>query len=113
MIFKRGDIVRMNTPKMGGNLQDGLRPAVVISNNVGNEYSNILIVAPMTAIMKKLKQPTHVFIKGDGHGLRYDSIAMAEQITTISKDHVEYKLGRVDDKTLAKLDNAIRVALNV
>lgn len=113
MVFKRGDIVRMNTPRMGGNLQDGIRPAIVISNNIGNEYSNIITVVPMTAILKKLGQPTHVFIKGNGVGLRYDSVAMCEQITTISKFDVDFKLGRLEDDLLKKLDNAIKVALNV
>lgn len=113
MVFKRGDIVRMNTPRMGGNLQDGIRPAIVISNNVGNEHSNILTVVPLTAILKKLGQPTHVFIKGDGEGLRYDSVAMCEQIQTISKYDVDYKIGKLDAEILKKLSSAVKVALNV
>lgn len=111
--FERGDVIRINTRRRGGNVQDGMRPAIVVSNNMGNVYSDILTVIPLTTVMKKLDQPTHVVIKRELEGLRHDSVAMAEQITTISKNDVDYKICTVDDETMDKLNTAIRVALNV
>ncbi len=111
--FQRGSIVQINTTKERGNIQGGIRPAVIISNDCGNTFSNIITIVPLTRVMKKLKQPTHVVIKKGSSGLYHNSVAMYEQITTVNKVDVERLVGTVDSETMDKLNTAIRVALNV
>lgn len=111
MTLKRGDIVRIDTNKGIGHVQLGNRPALVVSNDVGNNYSKILIVAPMTGILKKLQLPTHVIL--NGYGLDYTSVVMCEQLQTINKDEVTKKIGSLNQEDLSKIDTALRVSLNV
>ena len=83
-------------------LQSGSRPAIVLSNNLGNKYSPTLLVLPLSSHIKKLNMPTHKLIKPDSHnGLKVNSMVLAEQVTTINKNMV-VKIGRIDDRALQK-----------
>lgn len=111
MDYKRGDILVINTEKGVGHVQMSNRPALVVSNDVGNEHSKILIVAPMTGVLKKLTLPTHVMLRG--YGLTYTSVVMCEQMHAIDKGQVTKKIGAVDQEDMIKIDSALRISIDV
>lgn len=91
-----------------GSEQGGVRPAVVIQNNIGNKFSPTTIVLPLTSRLKHLNQPTHVLlVKDDDNGLEVDSVVLAEAIRQISKKRILQFLGRV---TNPKDKNKIKLA---
>lgn len=95
--FKKWDIVIADLPKTRGSVQYGKRPAVIIQGNIGNLYSPTLLVIPLTKKIKNLSQPTHTLIRKDEmNGLKYDSMLLAEQTTTVDKESVE-KMGNICD----------------
>ena len=101
----------VNFGSPNGCAQAGMRPAVVIQNDVGNQYSPTVIVAPMTSRMSKANIPTHVLIsEGDG-GIKMDSLVLAEQITLINKFQIERTLGKLSSQSLNRIDRAIKVSL--
>ena len=100
--IKRGDILLVSLPsdKMGGSVQGGTRYCIVVSNNLGNKYSTVLEVIPLTSSQTKRILPTHLWI--EGFGLKKKSLVLAEQITTISKMRVIKKIGSIDDDRIIK-----------
>ena len=94
----RGEIHYCKLPKREekSNVQTGIRPCIIISNNANNRFSGIIKVMPITSKIKKLNLPCHVLIEADVfNGLTVDSMAMAEQVVTIEKDYVLEKIGRI------------------
>jgi mRNA interferase MazF len=83
-MIKRGDIYYVNFGQYQGSKQGGVRPAIIMSNNLNNRYSPTLTVVPLTSNLKKRDLPTHVFV-GKECGLNRDSLALAEQVTNIDK----------------------------
>lgn len=112
--FRRGDIYLCEFVEAGGSVQSGLRPALVIQNDIGNYYSSTLIVSPITSIIKKKEQPTHVLL-GEDNGLPENSMVMLEQIQTIDKKiHIREYIGFIKDKsTIRKIDNALAISLAI
>ena len=108
----RGEIYICDFVDVGGSVQNGLRPALVIQNNAGNKHSTTVIVSPITSIIKKDNLPTHVFL-GSKYGLPDESMVMLEQIYTVDKDyHIKDYLGLIDDKeTIRKINKALRISL--
>jgi len=106
--FRRGDICLCDFVDVGGSVQKGLRPAVIIQNDVGNRFSSTVIVSPITSTIKKIEQPTHVFISKD-FGLPEDSMVMLEQIQTIDKEfHIREYIGFIDDVSMInKINKAL------
>ena len=97
------DILQVNLKKVGGSIQGGERPVIVIQNNLGNKYSPTIIVMSLTSQNKSLKQATHLPIVADEeNGLSKDSILLAEQIYTVNKSDIIYKRGRIKDRNLQK-----------
>lgn len=91
--------------------QAGNRPVVIIQNNVGNKFSPTTIVAPLTSKQKKNSLPTHFLIRANSeNGLRTDSVALLEQIRTISKDALTGKIGRIDPSII---EPALKVSLGL
>lgn len=108
---RRGDIYFANLQSTGAHQQNGRRPVVVIQNDIGNMHSPTTIVIPLTSKMKKRYQPTHVIIEAnESTGLRVDSVALFEQIQTISKDWLEDKIGYVDCSTL---NSALKISVGL
>lgn len=106
MEYQKGDILyadlgnRKNT-----HIQTGVRPVVVLQNNIGNIFSDTVIVAPLTSKQKKMTQPTHVEIKKDiTNGLDTDSIVLLEQIRTIDEDKILKKMGIVSETDLHNIN---------
>lgn len=110
--FSRGDVclVAFNefTDK---NVQKGCRPAVIIGNNIGNKHSPILLVTPITSKTRKANMPTHVKIPSGEAGLPQDSIVLAEQIHTISKEQVQKKMGTLSRNFQDYVDEAVKISL--
>lgn len=100
--YNKYDVIFGEFPEVDGSKQSGYRPAIVMQNNIGNRFSPTLIVLPLTKKIKNIEQPTHVLIeKNIDNGLNFDSMVLAEQITTIDKNSVK-KIGRVVDRNLQK-----------
>ncbi len=107
----RGDIYFAQIPNGTLHEQAGNRPVVIIQNNVGNKFSPTTIVAPLTSKQKKNSLPTHFLIRANSeNGLRTDSVALLEQIRTISKDALTGKIGRIDPSII---EPALKVSLGL
>ncbi|WP_049817017.1 type II toxin-antitoxin system PemK/MazF family toxin [Paenibacillus peoriae] len=108
--IKRLDMWNVQLGSNKGSVQSGERPCVVIGNNIGNKYSPVVIVAPVTSKVKK-DMPTHVKVSGNDTGLYSDSIILLEQIITISKDQLDFKITELPDKYSDEIVNALSISL--
>ena len=108
----RGDLILVNFPDVGGSVQAGVRPAIVIQNNIGNKYSPCLIVAPLTSNISKNKTyfPTHVLLNKTS-GVAKTSIVLCEQLSTISKAKIVNYLGHLTPNEMRRIDQAICISL--
>ena len=114
MLVKRGDLYYANLSPVLGSEQGGVRPVVVIQNDVGNRYSPTIIVAPVTSRQTKTKMPTHVsIVASEEYGLPRDSVVLLEQIRTIDKQRLKDKIGSFDSRKMIQIDNAINISLAV
>ena len=114
MVVKRGDLFYANLSPVLGSEQGGIRPVVIIQNDVGNKYSLTVIVAPITSRMNKTKLPTHVKINAsEKFGLPKDSVVLLEQIRTIDKQRLKDKIGKFDKRRMSDIDNAILTSLEL
>ena len=111
--FKRGDIYYADFGIGVGSEQGGIRPVVIVQNNVGNKYSPTLIVAPLTSKLMKTKLPTHVMIRTSESGLAKDSIALTEQIRVIDKSRIKDYITSLTGITLARLNEALEISLGL
>jgi len=96
-----------------GSEQGGIRPVLIIQNDVGNEYSTTTIVAPVTSSIMKNEYPTNVFISQDESGLEKDSNILLNQIRTIDIHRLIRKIGFLDNFTMNKVNRAIKVSLDI
>lgn len=113
---RRGDIFYADLSPVVGSEQGGMRPVVVIQNNIGNRFSPTVIVAAITSRISKPKMPTHVAIKAGGPGecgLEKDSVILLEQIRTIDKQRLKDKICCLDRRTLGEVDYALRVSVGL
>lgn len=112
-LILRGDIILADLSPGIKSEQQGLRPCLVVSNNFGNKFSPTITVVPLTSVMKKKSLPTHIKINGGEFGLDKDSIILAEGIRTIDKVRLRDYIGKVDSKTMMKVENAILINLGM
>ncbi len=96
-----------------GSEQGGIRPVIVIQNDIGNRYSPTIIVAAITSQIDKAKLPTHVELSKDASGLVKDSVILAEQLRTIDKRRLKEKTSRLDEELMAKLDEALAISIGL
>ena len=109
----RGDIFYANLDGTVGSEQSGIRPVIVVQNDVGNKYSPTTIVVPLTKKVRlKINQPTHFWINPFGN-IRFDSIVLTEQIRVIDKSRLKEKIGVMNDKEMQEIDNKILIALGL
>lgn len=112
--FSRGNIYFCKLePATHDSIQSGWRPCVIVQNNIGNIHSNLLIVLPMTTVIKKPQQPTHVIVQSIDSCMNADSMILAEQPMTISKSQVYTHRGRLSKKYIELLDDALRASLEL
>jgi len=107
--IKYGEIYYANLNPVIGSEQGGIRPVLIISNDIGNKYSPTVITAAITS-RKKASQPTHVKIN-DVQGLPKDSIVLMEQIRTLDKQRLQGYIGKIDRPTLQKIEKAAHISL--
>ena len=113
MNIKRGDIYYADLSPVVGSEQGGLRPVLIVQNDVGNKYSPTVIAAAITSRMGKTKLPTHIDVEGSLVGLAKDSVILLEQIRTIDKKRLKEKMGHLDPGTMNSVNNAIEVSFGL
>lgn len=111
-MIKRGDIYLVNLDPVIGSEQSGIRPALIIQNDLGNKYSPTVIVLAITSKTKK-EIPTHVNVGKDIDGLEKDSIILVEQVRTIDKERLIKKIGKLDDQKMQEVKKALKLSLNI
>lgn len=111
--IKRGDIFYADLSPVIGSEQGGLRPVLIIQNDVGNKYSPTVIAAAITSKTGKAKLPTHIDIFAEGTGLLKDSVILLEQIRTLDKRRLKEKTGHLSPAKMSEVDNAIAVSLSL
>ncbi|MBO5203849.1 MAG: type II toxin-antitoxin system PemK/MazF family toxin [Clostridia bacterium] len=113
MSVKRGDIYYADLSPVVGSEQGGLRPVLIIQNDVGNRYSPTVIAAAITSRMGKTRLPTHIDIYADKVGLAKDSVILLEQIRTLDKRRLKEKMGHLDDGLMSEVNTAIAVSFGL
>ena len=98
MQIKRGDIFYADLSPVVGSEQGGLRPVLIVQNDVGNRYSPTVIAAAITSKLGKARLPTHIDVYADRVGLQRDSVVLLEQMRTIDKQRLKEKMGHLDDE---------------
>ena len=113
MTIRRGDIFYADLSPVIGSEQGGLRPVLIVQNDVGNRYSPTVIAAAITSKMGKNKLPTHIDVSAPDVGLAKDSVILLEQIRTLDKQRLKEKMGHLDDATMRVVNNAIQVSFGL
>ena len=108
--IKRGDIFYADLSPVVGSEQGGLRPVLIIQNDVGNKYSPTVIAAAITSKMDKTKLPTHIDINSDRVGLAKDSVVLLEQIRTLDKRRLKEKMGHLDPAVMSRVNAALAIS---
>lgn len=101
---KRGDIFYADLSPVVGSEQGGIRPVIIIQNNIGNRYSPTVIISAITSQINKAKLPTHVEISSEEYGLNRDSVVLLEQIRTIDKKRLKEKIGHMTEEDMNKVN---------
>ncbi len=112
-IVKRGDIFYADLSPVIGSEQGGMRPVLIVQNDTGNKHSPTVIAAAITSQTGKARLPTHIELNAQSVGLSRDSVILLEQIRTIDKSRLRERMGKLDDTTMTKVDNAIAVSFGL
>ena len=113
MIVKKGDLFFADLSPVVGSEQGGVRPVLVVQNDVGNKYSPTIIVAAVTSQTGKAKLPTHVQLEATQGGLSKNSVVLLEQLRTIDKRRLKEHIGTLSEKQLPTVDQALSVSLGI
>ena len=113
MIIKRGDMYYADLSPVVGSEQGGVRPVLIIQNDIGNKYSPTVIIAAVTSQINKAKLPTHIEISGDEYGLNKDSVILAEQVRTIDKKRLKEKIGHLDEELMTRVNEALEISFGL
>ena len=113
VIVKRGDIYYADLSPVVGSEQGGIRPVLIIQNDIGNKYSPTVIAAAITSQINKAKMPTHIELKACEYGLNKDSVILMEQIRTIDKKRLREKIGKLDDELMYRVNEALAISFGL
>ncbi|MBE6667880.1 MAG: type II toxin-antitoxin system PemK/MazF family toxin [Ruminococcaceae bacterium] len=113
MSVKRGDIYYADLSPVVGSEQGGMRPVLIIQNDVGNRYSPTVIAAAITSKMGKTRLPTHIDIYADKAGLAKNSVVLLEQVRTLDKRRLKEKMGHLDEGAMNEINAAIAVSFGL
>ncbi|GAA4724899.1 type II toxin-antitoxin system PemK/MazF family toxin [Brevibacillus fulvus] len=113
MIVKRGDVFFADLSPVVGSEQGGVRPVLVIQNDIGNRFSPTVIVAAITAQIQKAKLPTHVEIDAKTYGFDRDSVILLEQIRTIDKQRLTDKITHLDEEMMDRVNESLQISLGL
>ena len=111
--IRRGDIYYADLSPVVGCEQGGIRPVLIIQNDVGNRHSPTVIAAAITSQINKARLPTHIELGARSFGLSKDSVILLEQIRTIDKKRLKERMGRLDDRLMQRVDDAIAVSFGL
>lgn len=111
--MKRGDIFFADLSPVIGSEQGGMRPVLIIQNDVGNHYSPTVVVAAITARITKPKMPTHVGLTPDADGVERDSVVLLEQVRTVDKQRLKEKVSHLSAAKMATVDHALAISLGL
>ena len=113
VVIKRGDIFYADLRPVVGSEQGGIRPVLIIQNDVGNRHSPTVICAAITSKMNKAKLPTHIEIDASAYGIEKDSVILLEQLRTIDKRRLKDKVCHLDSVMLDKVNHALEISLEL
>ena len=113
MNIKRGEIYYADLSPVVGSEQGGVRPVLIIQNDVGNRFSPTVIAAAITSQKEKSKLPTHIELNSEGCGLSKDSVVLLEQIRTLDKQRLKERMGRLDNCSMDKIDHGLSVSFGL
>lgn len=113
MMVQRGDIYYADLSPVVGSEQGGIRPVLIVQNDVGNRFSPTVIAAAITSQKDKAKLPTHIQLQATGSGLARDSIVLLEQIRTLDKQRLREHMGRLDPVSMDRVDRALQVSFGL
>jgi len=113
LVIRRGEIYFAQLNPVVGSEQGGIRPVLVVQNDIGNQYSPTTIILAITSQINKAKLPTHVELRANKFGLDKDSVILGEQIRTIDKTRLKQRIAFLDEETMSKVDQAIEISLGL
>lgn len=113
MLVKRGDIFYADLSPVVGSEQGGIRPVLIVQNDMGNRYSPTIICAAITSQINKAKLPTHIEIDSDTCTLVKESVVLLEQVRTIDKKRLREKICRLDDELMKKINKALLISMGL
>lgn len=113
MVIRRGDVYYADLRPVIGSEQGGVRPVLIIQNDVGNKHSPTVICAAITSKMNKAKLPTHVELSAVTYHMVKDSVILLEQLRTIDKKRLKDKVCHLDAPILKKIDEALKISLEL
>ena len=112
-IVRRGEIYYADLSPVVGSEQGGMRPVLIVQNDVGNRYSPTVIAAAITSQQNKARLPTHIEIEARTYGLSKNSVVLLEQVRTLDKRRLRERMGCLDEKAMQRVDGAIAVSLGL
>ena len=113
MTIRRGDIYYADLSPVVGSEQGGVRPVLIVQNDVGNRFSPTVIAAAITSQRGKAKLPTHILLDSQTTGLSRDSIVLLEQVRTIDKHRLKERMGRLDSGSMGRVDQALSISFGL
>lgn len=111
--IRRGDVYYADLSPVIGSEQGGVRPVVILQNDIGNHHSPTVIIAAITTQIQKKKMPTHVQLRGDDSPLAHDSVILMEQLRTIDKQRLQDKIAHLTDEMMEKVDRALIISVGL
>jgi mRNA interferase MazF len=112
-MVRRGEIYYADLSPVVGSEQGGLRPVLIIQNDIGNRYSPTVIVAAITSKIDKARLPTHIEIQAEEYGLTKDSVVLMEQVRTIDKRRLRERVGVLSTEAMSSIDEALQISMGV
>ena len=109
--IKRGELYYADLSPVVGSEQGGVRPVLIVQNDVGNKYSPTIIAAAITSKINKAKLPTHIELSAIDYGLVKDSVVLLEQIRTLDKRRLKERIGEIPPETMRKINEALLISL--
>ncbi|MEA4833218.1 Endoribonuclease EndoA [bioreactor metagenome] len=113
MTVKRGDIYYADLSPVVGSEQGGIRPVVIVQNDIGNRHSPTVIAAAITSRTDKTRLPTHIEVYADKYGLEKDSVILLEQVRTIDKTRLKERMGHLEDDLMQKVNEALNISMGL
>lgn len=113
MDVKRGEVFYADLSPVVGSEQGGVRPVLIVQNDVGNRYSPTVIAAAITSRQGKSKLPTHISLGAQTCGLQKDSVVLLEQVRTLDKRRLREKMGEIDGGDMRRINQALQVSFGL